>query len=154
MVYRCDCRYLPYSIHLSEFMSIFFTRKRTKHENTRSPPFSPYRRRLLMLCAPLFDPTTNLIEFMNFWFMNTAWSLWLQPFLFSSVWSVTVPQWGIDFKPSFTLFRVLGFLLINQCRVIYKCWKGAMQMFPSAVRQSWHALSNHSHRSLFHNHAQ
>ena len=43
------CRYLPYSIHFSEFMPIiFFTRKRTKHENTRSPPFSyDDRRRLL-----------------------------------------------------------------------------------------------------------
>ena len=40
VVYRSDCRYLPYSMHFSEFMSIFFTRKRTKHENTRSPPFS------------------------------------------------------------------------------------------------------------------
>ena len=33
---RSDCRYLPYSRHLSEFMPISFTRKRTKHENTRS----------------------------------------------------------------------------------------------------------------------
>ena len=32
MVYRSDCRYLPYSIHFSKFMPIFFTRKRTKHE--------------------------------------------------------------------------------------------------------------------------
>ena len=39
MVYRCDCRFLLYSLHFSEFMLIFFTRKRTKHENTRSPPF-------------------------------------------------------------------------------------------------------------------
>ena len=38
VVYRFDCRYLPYSIHSSsEFMPIFFTRKRTKHEDTRSP---------------------------------------------------------------------------------------------------------------------
>ena len=41
MVYRSDCRYLPYSVHFSEFMPIFFfTRKRAKYENTRSPPFS------------------------------------------------------------------------------------------------------------------
>ena len=33
MVYQSDCRYLPYSIHFSEFMPIFF-------KNTRSPPFS------------------------------------------------------------------------------------------------------------------
>ena len=39
MVYRSDCRYLTYSIYFSEFMPIVFTRKRTKHENTRSPPF-------------------------------------------------------------------------------------------------------------------
>ena len=32
--------YLPYSIHFSEFMPIYFTRKQTKHENTQSPPFS------------------------------------------------------------------------------------------------------------------
>ena len=38
-VYRSDCRYLPCSIHFSEFIPISFTRKRTKHENTRSPPF-------------------------------------------------------------------------------------------------------------------
>ena len=31
VVYRCGCRYLPYSVHFSEFMAIFFTRKRTKH---------------------------------------------------------------------------------------------------------------------------
>ena len=31
---------LAISIHFSEFMSIIFTRKRTKHENARSPPFS------------------------------------------------------------------------------------------------------------------
>ena len=35
------CRYLSCSIHFSEFMPIFFfTRKRTKHENPRSLPFS------------------------------------------------------------------------------------------------------------------
>ena len=36
MVYGSDCRYLP--IHFSEFMLLFFMRKRTKEENTRSPP--------------------------------------------------------------------------------------------------------------------
>ena len=35
-----DCRYLPYSIHFSEFMSILSARKQSKHENTRSLPFS------------------------------------------------------------------------------------------------------------------
>ena len=40
VVYRSNCRYLAYSIHISEFMPIFFRRKRTKHENTRSPLFS------------------------------------------------------------------------------------------------------------------
>ena len=52
---RCGlsiCCYLPHSIHFSEFMSVVFTRKWTKHENTRCPPFSydKYengRRRLL-----------------------------------------------------------------------------------------------------------
>ena len=38
MVYGSDCRYLP--IHFSEFMLLFFMRKRTKEENTRSPPSS------------------------------------------------------------------------------------------------------------------
>ena len=38
MVYGSDCRYLP--IHFSEFMLLFFTRKGTKEENTRSPPSS------------------------------------------------------------------------------------------------------------------
>ena len=51
MVYRCDCRFLLYSLHFSEFMLVFFTRKRTKHEHTRSPPFFVWyengRRRLL-----------------------------------------------------------------------------------------------------------
>ena len=51
MVYRSDCRYLPYSLHFSEFMLIFFTRKRKKHEKTRSVPFFVWyengRRRLL-----------------------------------------------------------------------------------------------------------
>ena len=42
MVYRSDCRYLPYSIHFSEFMSICFTRKRTKHER-----YENVHRRLL-----------------------------------------------------------------------------------------------------------
>ena len=31
---------LPHSIHFSEFMQICFTRKRTKHKNTGSLPFS------------------------------------------------------------------------------------------------------------------
>ena len=31
--------YLPYSVHRSEFMLILLTRKRTKHENTRSATF-------------------------------------------------------------------------------------------------------------------
>ena len=39
LVYRSDCRYLPYSIHFSEFMPIFFLTRKRKHENTRSPPF-------------------------------------------------------------------------------------------------------------------
>ena len=39
MVYQSDCRYLPYSIHVSDFVSIFFTRKLTKYENNLSPPF-------------------------------------------------------------------------------------------------------------------
>ena len=30
VVYQSDCRYLPYSIHFSEFMPISFTRKQTK----------------------------------------------------------------------------------------------------------------------------
>ena len=50
MAYRSDCRYLPYSIHFSELMPILFTRKRTKHENTRSAILVWYengRRRLL-----------------------------------------------------------------------------------------------------------
>ena len=38
VVYRSDCRYRPYSTHVSEFMPICFTRKWTKHGNTRSPP--------------------------------------------------------------------------------------------------------------------
>ena len=29
----CDCHYLPYTLHFSESMPIFFTRKRSKHEN-------------------------------------------------------------------------------------------------------------------------
>ena len=37
--------YLPYSLRFSEFMPISFTRKRTKHENTRSPPFSYHTKR-------------------------------------------------------------------------------------------------------------
>ena len=40
---RCGlsiCCYLLHSIHFSEFMSVVFTRKWTKHKNTRSPPFS------------------------------------------------------------------------------------------------------------------
>ena len=37
---RSDCRYLPYPKLFSEFTPMFFTRKRTKRENTRSPPFS------------------------------------------------------------------------------------------------------------------
>ena len=44
VVYRSDCRYLPYSIHFSKFFPFIFTRKRTKHENTRSPPFRMIRR--------------------------------------------------------------------------------------------------------------
>ena len=36
MVYRSDCCYLQYSIHFSGLMPVFFTRKRTKHDNTRS----------------------------------------------------------------------------------------------------------------------
>ena len=42
VIYRSDCRYLPHSIHFSEFMPIYFTRKWTKHENTRSAIFVWY----------------------------------------------------------------------------------------------------------------
>ena len=44
------CRYLPYSIHFSEFMPMFYTRKRTKHEILESTIFLRYengRQRLL-----------------------------------------------------------------------------------------------------------
>ena len=51
VIYRSDCRYLPHSIHFSEFMPIYFTRKWTKHENTRSPPFS-YDTEIAWLGAP------------------------------------------------------------------------------------------------------
>ena len=37
VVCRSACHHLPYSIHFSEFMSIFFTRKQTKHETIWSP---------------------------------------------------------------------------------------------------------------------
>ena len=46
VVYRSDCRYLPYSIHFSEFMAIFDRRKRKKDESTRSQ-YENGRRRLL-----------------------------------------------------------------------------------------------------------
>ena len=41
--YRSDSRNLRYSRHLSEFMSISFTRKRTKHENSQSAIFVWYK---------------------------------------------------------------------------------------------------------------
>ena len=40
VVYRSDWRYLPCSIHFSEFMPIFLTRKRTKDKNTLILPYS------------------------------------------------------------------------------------------------------------------
>ena len=40
MVYQPVFRYLPHSIHFSEFMPIIFMRKWTEQENTRRPPFS------------------------------------------------------------------------------------------------------------------
>ena len=40
MVYPSGSHYLPYSIRFSEFMPTCFTRKWTKYENIRRPPFS------------------------------------------------------------------------------------------------------------------
>ena len=39
VVYRSYCRYLLYSVHFSEFMPIFFTRKRKKKQENTRPPF-------------------------------------------------------------------------------------------------------------------
>ena len=39
MVYRSDCRFLPYSMHFSEFVPIFSRENGQNTKNTRSPPF-------------------------------------------------------------------------------------------------------------------
>ena len=71
---RCDlsiCCYLPHSIHFSEFMSVVFTRKRTKHKNTRSPPFlydtkmaadGYYARKALILRERFFNQTLSSLR--------------------------------------------------------------------------------------------
>ena len=40
VVYQCNCHFRSYSLHFSKFIQIYFTRKQTKYENTRSLPFS------------------------------------------------------------------------------------------------------------------
>ena len=64
VVYRSDCCCLSRSIHYSEFMQIFFTRKQTKHENI--PPFSydtklgddSWRYYMYTKCRTCFNRTT------------------------------------------------------------------------------------------------
>ena len=70
-VYRSDCRHLSYSIHFSEFMpGFFFTRKRTKHENTRNPPFSFIWKRKWIWKWPL--TVTRCAKHLNIhWFQWT-----------------------------------------------------------------------------------
>ena len=49
MVYQSDCHCLPYSVHFSEFMPTFFTRKQTKYRQTEiRQKYSKYT--IFLLC--------------------------------------------------------------------------------------------------------